>query len=213
MRSVKMEARETHSDDELLRLMRAGDEEAFALLYRRWQGAVYRFAWQMSGTRAVAEDVTQEVFVALIKEAHHYDPARGSLSAYLYGIARYQVLRRLRRERVFVSLADTAAEESGTAAVVRSNEPNDLFADLARHEMVERLRAAVLALPPRYREAVVLCDLHEMSYAEAAAVIGCAVGTVRSRLSRARALLMERIRAGAETVVAAPQTKAIRCLG
>ena len=205
--------RDKHSDDELLRLMKAGDEEAFALLYRRWQGAVYRFAWQMSGARTVAEDVTQEVFIALIREAEKYDPGRGQFSAYLYGIARHHVLRRLRRERIFVSLTG-AADEREADVPARLLEERDLLDDLARGEMVERLRAAILTLPPRYREAIVLCELHEMSYAEAATVTGCAIGTIRSRLSRARALLTEKIRASSEKpALEERQAKAIRCLG
>ena len=72
----------------------------------------------------------------------------------------------------------------------------DTLAELTRNERIESLRRAVLALPPAYREVVVLCDLHERDYAEAAAALGCAIGTVRSRLHRARALLMEKMRAG-----------------
>jgi RNA polymerase sigma-70 factor (ECF subfamily) len=69
----------------------------------------------------------------------------------------------------------------------------DPLADLTRDEMVEAVRRAVLALPAHYREVVLLCYLHELSYAEAADVIGCELGTVRSRLHRARALLAERL--------------------
>ena len=69
------------------------------------------------------------------------------------------------------------------------------LSDLLRSEMIESVRQAVLALPSHYREVVVLCDLHEMSYLEAAAALSCAVGTVRSRLHRARSLLIERLRA------------------
>src|SRR4030095_9332518 len=78
----------TPSDEELLRLMVAGDENAFVTLYRRRQGGIYRFALQMSGSEAIAEDVTQEVFMVLMGEAKNYDPAKGSLTGYLYGIAR-----------------------------------------------------------------------------------------------------------------------------
>jgi len=76
------------SDAELLRLMAAGDERAFITLYQRHQGPVYRFALLMTGAANVAEEVTQEIFLAMIREPHRYDPARASLSAYLYGMAR-----------------------------------------------------------------------------------------------------------------------------
>src|SRR5688500_8790062 len=75
-------------DSELLRSMLAGDEEALALLYRRRQGSVYRFALQMSGSKPIAEDVTQEVFLFLMREGHVFDPARGTLNAFLLGVAR-----------------------------------------------------------------------------------------------------------------------------
>ena len=185
---------QTTSDDDLLRQMIAGDEDAFTELYRRRQGGVYRFALNMSGSEAIAEDVTQEVFIVLIREANNYDPRRGSLAAYLYGISRNHVLRRLERERLFVPFADGSPDEeqSTPATLIAQGDP---LGDLTRNEMIEAVRGAVLALPAHYREVVVLCDLHEMSYAEAADVIGCAVGTVRSRLHRARAMLIERLRA------------------
>src|SRR5437667_4069459 len=94
------------SDVDLLRRAMAGDEEAFARLYRRRQGSVYRFALQMSGRRSVAEEVTQEVFLALIREAGRFDPERGSVIAYLYGIARNHVLRCLERDRFYVPMED-----------------------------------------------------------------------------------------------------------
>lgn len=184
----------TTSDEDLLRLILAGDEDAFTDLYRRRQGGVYRFALQMSGSKTVAEDVTQEVFITLIRDGARYDPQRGAVAAYLYGITRNHVLRRLERERMFIQMTD-ASEDGDALAPVSVVADADPLADLTRNEMVETVRAAVLALPAHYREVVVLCDLHEMSYQEAAGVVGCAVGTVRSRLHRARALLVEKLRA------------------
>jgi RNA polymerase sigma-70 factor (ECF subfamily) len=181
------------SDSELLEQMIKGDEEAFISLYRRRQSGVYRFALQMSGSGSIAEDVTQEVFMTLIGEAENYDATRGSLQAFLYGIARNFVLRKIEKENRFVTLTedsnDTAFQASETFIAV-----SDPLGDLTRSETIESVRQAVLALPARYREVVVLCDLHEMSYAEAATALQCAVGTVRSRLHRARCLLAERLR-------------------
>jgi len=186
-----MRASLQNTDEELWRLALAGDEGAFTLLYRRRQGAVYRFAWQMCGSESVAEDVTQEVFMALVRDGVRYDPARGTLAAYLYGIARRQVLRRLAKERAFVELA---SDEEG-ATDERLIATHDPLGELTRRETVEAVRQAVLALPAHYREVVVLCELHELSYAEAAEVLACALGTVRSRLARARLMLGERLRA------------------
>ncbi len=180
-------------DGDLLRRLAAGDEHAFTALYRGYQGAVYRFALQMSGNAQIAEDVTQEVFLVLMRKAGEFDATRGRLSSWLYGIARNQVLRQLEARGDCVGLG---SEEDGDAELpselVASFDPVEGLTSLQR---VEMLREAILSLPPRYREVVVLCELHEMSYAEAAAATGCAVGTIRSRLHRSRALLHSKLAA------------------
>jgi len=195
------------SDSELLQSMLAGDEEAFAALYRRRQRGIYRFAFQMCGSQAVAEDVTQEVFMVLIHEGHTFDPARGSLNAFLMGVARNHVLRRLRRERFYVAIEENSESDVKHAALTNAG-PLD---ELSRTETIELVREAVLVLPERYREVVVLCDLEEMSYAEAAEILNCAIGTVRSRLHRGRALLIEKLRPTYEEETAAATTKSARC--
>ena len=185
------------SDSELLRRMGAGDQEAFRTIYQRCQGPIYRFALHMTGNTFLAEDVTQEVFMTLIQERARFDPSRGTLSAYLFGMGRNLLLRRLDREQVYVPFLEHGRENGGGngerkngAHAVLVMPPNDIL----RSEMIARVRQAVASLPPSYREVVVLCDLQEMSYDEAARVMECAVGTVRSRLHRARALLTEKLR-------------------
>ena len=181
--------------------MLAGEEDAFVTLYRRRQGPVYRFALQMSGSEAVAEDVTQEVFIVLMRDGRNFDPARGSVSSYLYGIARNHVLRVFDRERSFVPIGDDE-EDSDARVHERLIAHDDPLDDLTRGEMIGRLRQAVLALPTHYREVVVLCELHEMSYVEAAGALDCAVGTVRSRLHRARSMLAGKMRGAAADAAA-----------
>jgi RNA polymerase sigma-70 factor (ECF subfamily) len=200
----------TPSDDELLRLMLAGDENAFVTLYRRRQGGIYRFALQMSGSAVIAEDVTQEVFMVLMSDLKNFDTAKGSLSAYLYGVARNHVLRALSRDRSFVSIGDSY-EEEGETTHEQLRSQDDPLGDLTRSEAIESVRQAVTALPAHYREVVVLCDLHEMSYAEAAQILNCAVGTIRSRLHRARALLIEKLRANNESGTASRTVNPTRC--
>jgi RNA polymerase sigma-70 factor, ECF subfamily len=181
----------SHSDDDLLRLISSGNETAFLTFYRKHQGPVFRFALQMSGKAEVAEEVTQDVFMVVMKAAKQFDPGRGSASGYLYGIARNLVRRSLEREKPYLTVLDDPGNEySGHLA-----DDHDIAFEFAQAERVESLRRAVLALPPAYREVVVLCDLHELDYADAAVVLGCAIGTIRSRLHRARALLMEKMRA------------------
>jgi RNA polymerase sigma-70 factor (ECF subfamily) len=178
------------TDDELLLRMRSGDQQAFVALYRRRQSAIYRFALRMSNSATVAEDVTQEVFLALIRDDCGYDPERGTLSGYLFGIARKLVLRRLERSRSEVAL-EPDGEETGLVELVVNPDP---LTDLTRKEGIAALRRAVQALPRRYREVVALCDLEEVDYADAAHALGCPIGTVRSRLHRARALLLGKLR-------------------
>jgi RNA polymerase sigma-70 factor, ECF subfamily len=186
-------ASSTSSDVELLRLMLAGDGGAFEQLYQRWQSPLYRFALRMSGSETIAEDVTQEVFLTLMRDGRQYS-GRGSFAAYIFTIARHGAWRRLQRERWFVRLEIEERVESDAGLTTdRLIAQADPLADLTRDEIVEAVRRAVIALPAHYREVVLLCYLHELSYAEAAEVIGCELGTVRSRLHRARALLAEKL--------------------
>jgi RNA polymerase sigma-70 factor, ECF subfamily len=183
-------------DQDLLSRARAGDEASFTALYRRRQACVYRFALQMSGSPSVAEEVTQEVFLTVIRDASRFDPERGTLLAYLYGIARNQVLRSLERDRPYVPMQEEP-ECEGSQWTARE----DTLGDLTRDETIESVRQAVLALPANFREVVVLCDLHEMSYVDAAAALGCALGTVRSRLHRARGMLLDKLKARKRALV------------
>ena len=177
----------------LLERMRQGDEAAFSELFARHRVAVYRYAAHM-GAAAAADDVVQEVFLAFLRQIGSFDAARGSVQGYLLGITRRQVLKQRTR----------AAEEQGIdgdddAFAVAAPASNP-FESLTSAEIVERVRAAIALLPDAYREAVVLCDLNELDYATAADVIGCPIGTVRSRLHRARArlvALLEDMRPGA----------------
>jgi len=195
------------TDDGLLRRMVAGDEEAFTLLYRRKHPAIYRFALHMSGNAAVADDVTQEVFMALLRDTSRFDPAKGTLGGFLFGIARNHLHKRWEQDRRTVSLADGGENAAGFESPnghARLSGPNSngnghgSFAhpvdQYAANEAVRQVRGAVATLPENYREVIVLCELEEMSYEEAASALECPVGTVRSRLHRARALLLEKLR-------------------
>ena len=191
------------SDEELLRLMLAGDGDAFEALYDRRQVGVYRFALRMSGSAEIAEDVTHDVFIALMRDGRQFDPARGSVASYLYGIARHRTLKRLQRERSFVSLSEDWEDDGGALKGPKGPKgldeklvaDADPFADLTRSETIDLVRQAILALPEHYREVVALCSLGELSYEQAASVIGCPVGTVRSRLNRAREILVRKLSA------------------
>jgi RNA polymerase sigma-70 factor (ECF subfamily) len=187
-------------DADLVARVATGDREAFAALFRRRQRDVYRFALHMTASPSVAEDVTQEVFLAVMRDAGRYDSDRATVIAWLCGIARNQVRRRLERDRMLHPIGVLDQEDVDHAfdtGMVTSD--RDVLTDLTTAEQIDALRQAVLTLPVAYREVVVLCDLQEVSYADAAAVLGCALGTVRSRLHRARALLTTKMTAADST--------------
>jgi len=156
------------------------DREAFTALYRAHSPAVFRFALYMTGDRVKAAEITQDVFVWLIYHPDDFDPTRGEMGSFLIGVARKILLRRQSSERRWAPL-----DEAGAAAL-REEPPED---ETLRESQSAELRRAIGALPQRYREVVVLCDLEGRSYEQAAAALECAVGTVRSRLHRARELL------------------------
>lgn len=189
--------------------MLAGDEEALALLYRRRQGSVYRFALQMSGSRSIAEDVTQEVFLFLMREGQIFDAAKGTVGAFLLGVARVHVRRRLRAEHRLEPLGDDSDDDD---LFMQSTTDVCPLEDLTRAETIDSVRKAVLSLPPKYREVVVLCELQDVSYGETAEILGCAIGTVRSRLHRGRALLLAKLRPALDVEETGSATvKSARC--
>lgn len=178
--------------DDVLLLRRAakGDEEAFTALYRRNQAALYRFALRMTGNVWAAEEVVQDVFMTLMREPKKYDAARGPLGAYLFGIARNRVMKHLERLPREVSLEEHSENGSQHRGTVNSFTPAH-SAELS--ERAQHVRAAVLELPAEFRETVVLCELEELSYEEAARLLDCPIGTIRSRLHRGRALLLAKL--------------------
>jgi RNA polymerase sigma-70 factor, ECF subfamily len=175
------------SDVDLLRLAAAGDRDSFAVIFERYQHIVYRFARAMTGSDEIAEDVTQEVFVVLIRHLGRYQPERAALGTYLYGVVRNVSRERLRRDRRFLSLPSKAASWQSE---MHSDDP---FQVMAIAETGAQMRRALAGLPVKYREVVILCDLHDLAYAESAAILGTSTSTVRSRLHRGRHLLRRRL--------------------
>jgi len=173
------------TDAELLQLMQRGDETAFSTLYRRHQPRIFRFVTLFAGSEAVAADVTQEVFMQLI-DNQRFDPRQGDLGAYLLGIAR-NLLRRLHRDAHRFEALDEDDDLAPHTALIDWRDPALLVSRAQQHG---DLRAAILNLPAYFREVVVLCELEELDYQAAAAALEIPIGTVRSRLSRARKALI-----------------------
>ena len=187
----EMRIAEQERDDVLLRRAARGDEEAFTLLYRRNQAALYRFALRMTGSAWTAEEIVQDVYMTLIRDPKKYDPARGSVGALLFGIARNRVMKHLERTPREVSLEEKNQDGAGGGGPLQDNFTPANW--IETQERMRQVRTAVHDLPPEFREAVVLCELEEMSYEEAAQMTGCPIGTIRSRLHRGRALLLAKL--------------------
>ena len=192
---------ELEDDTRLLCLMMDGEERGFVDLYRKYQGPVYRFALQICGIRHIAEEVTQETFLSLIRAPQNYHCDRGPLLLYLFGIARRLVWKNARRDRLH--------EEFNKDRELPVSMP-DFADDVARQHEAKRLRHAILSLPRKYREVIVLCSLQELSYEGAAMVVGAAIGTVRSRMHRARQLLLRKLTEGGSEVAAARSDSFLR---
>ena len=177
-------AESSPEDQELLKQLAKGNETAFSALYARYQGRLYRFALHMSGNNATAEEVTQETFMLLIENPKGYEAGKGPVSGYLFGIVRNLTRRVTQQSRL-----DLPIEEEWLDADSAFMSDLDVLGDLSNSESLEQLRKTILTLPEQYRETVALCDLEEMSYADAAALLDCSPGTVASRLHRAHAML------------------------
>jgi RNA polymerase sigma factor (sigma-70 family) len=172
-------------DDTLLvEALAGGDAAAARELYQRHCQPILRFALAMTGSRLAAEDIVHDTFVELLQRPGNYDPERGSLRAFLYGIARHRIAKSLR-----ATLNAPPGEPTELAA------PTGTPQDQAEHSQdIARLRGAIGTLPLAYREVIAWCDLEEVPYATVADILDCPIGTVRSRLHRARALLAEAFR-------------------
>jgi RNA polymerase sigma-70 factor (ECF subfamily) len=186
-----MKIRQNDQDEGLLTRSARGDEEAFTILYRRHADVLYRFAFRMTGNSWGAEEIVQDVFMTLVREPGKYDAERGTLPAFLFGIARNKIMKyneRLPRE---ISLVERQEDGSGGGVTLRDSFTPAMWAE--QRERLEKVRAAVMELPIEFRETVVLCELEEMSYDQAARMLDCPIGTIRSRLHRGRALLLAKL--------------------
>lgn len=173
-------------DIELLRAIRQGDVDAFQNLYRRHRSGLYSFALLHSGAPDVAADIVQEVFMGLLNDNYGFDPLKGRLANFLYGVTRNFVLRHARMNSRWVQAADEDDEDDGPERVDTAAGP---LARLLDDEAAEHLRRALAVLAPHYRDVLILFELQEKSYQEIAQICQLEIGTVRSRLSRGRAAL------------------------
>jgi len=190
------------SDAELASRLQQKDERAFLTLYDLHRSSVFRFLMHMTGSIAVAEELTQEVFVVILDaictgKIGKFDPQKGTLEGYLFGIARNLVRADQRRTRSLVSLdniIETPEREHLLSAMFQDSPKQDVAALMAVRSELRVLYRAIRELPEQYREAIVLCGLQEKSYRDAAIVLQCSEGTIASRMNRAKAILAAKLR-------------------
>lgn len=184
MAFVPWNPRPRDDDGALARRVADGDPDALATVYRQEAGPVYRYAFALCGNAAWAADAVQEAFIALASRPEGFDATRGTLGAWLAGIARHALLAQWRASRLHVEL--DAGDEAVDAAAGEAAASDTL---LVRRQDLDALWSAIRTLPWPFREALVLVDLQERPYDEAAAIAGIALNTLRSRVHRARARL------------------------
>ncbi|MGB9110416.1 MAG: RNA polymerase sigma factor [Telluria sp.] len=185
----------TTTDTELLRAMRGGAADAFAALYRRHQGPLYRYTLLRCGSSDTAADVVQEAFMGLLTERFRFDPLRGQLQAFLFGVARNLILKleEGRRRHVALPVSDGAQDDDDAELEIPLDDDGGPLARLLDSEAAEQVRRALAHLAPHYRDVVILYEMHDLSYADIADICQVDIGTVRSRLSRGRAALAKRL--------------------
>jgi RNA polymerase sigma-70 factor (ECF subfamily) len=168
---------------EALAALRAGNRQAIAVLYEAEAPRVYRYALALAGNAAWAADATQEAFVALALRPHTYDPSRAPLGAWLAGVARHALAAQWRQALGHEPLPDDEADADEGMPGAAAPSPEEL---LVRAQDGDAVWAALRQLPAGFREAVVLVDVQERPYAEAAAIAGVELNTLRTRLHRGR---------------------------
>lgn len=181
-------------DTELLRQVHAGQADAFTALYRRHQGPLYRYALLRCGSGDAAADIVQESFMGLLTGRLGYDPLRGQLQHFLFGVARNLALKLDEAHRRHPQLPEPP-DDDGELELDTASEAAGPLARLLGNEAAEEVRRALSLLPPHYRDPVILYELHDLSYQEIATVCQVDIGTVRSRLARGRAALAKRLQA------------------
>lgn len=168
--------------------MRDGDVAAFQRLYQRHQGPIYRYALMRCGQSALAADVVQDVFMGLLSKSYRYDAGLGNLQNFLFGVSRNLLLKQDQAERRHQPLPGFGEEDGEEVLMSETTEPTDV---IFHQQMTEHVRQAVSVLRPHYRDVIILYELQELSYAEIAVICDIDIGTVRSRLSRARAAILQ----------------------
>lgn len=183
------ETRQANSLDDARTLYAAaqGSEAAFRSVYEAHKAAVFRFAYRLTNSKETAEDILQDCFLDVLRQAISFDESRGSLRSYLFGIARHHAFKRLRGAGVEVALEDyesDAAELNGNQA--QTSKDASPLQQVLSDELAGIVQTAINRLPPLQREALILFQYEDLSLAQIAQVTETEIGSVKARLFRAR---------------------------
>lgn len=194
-RGTDMRDREL-SDNEIIEAVKAGDEDAFSLIVERYRNPITNFLYRFLNDREEAMDLAQETFVRVYFALDRYH-TRYAFSTYIYRIASnlaISEIRKRKRRNVFSLTGLFQREDSETEEYQPPDERPLPDADLLDDESSRLVATAIASLPPKYRVAIILRDIEELSYDEIAEVMGLGLGTTKSRISRARGLLKEKLK-------------------
>ena len=186
-------------EDMLVERFRLGERQAFDELYELYKARIYNYVKKMIGNAETAKELTQEVFVNVFMNIENYK-AKGFFKAWIYTIAANLCRNEWKRQshRNEVSLSEPVIKEESAGVALEDLLGSDKFSPeqaASNAELTEAITAILGSLPPKYREAMVLCVMEGLSYEEAARVLGTNVKTVSSRLARAREIFIKRIKA------------------
>lgn len=165
------------ADEELMRLVRSSDPQAFAVVYGRHSGSAFSLAYRMCGTRTTAEDVVQEAFMALWRSGGRYDARRGSVRTWVLGIVHNRAIDALRRATVHDR---RRASDEGLEERFETGERTD--AEVARREEAGEIRSALGELPSEQSQVIELAYYGGFTHAEIADILGAPLGTVKGRM-------------------------------
>ncbi len=182
-------------DRSLAERAKAGDRKAFDELYAKYKRPIVNFAYRMIGNRQTAEEIAQETFIRVYMKIAHFD-TRGKVSSWIYAIASNLAKNELRDRKYFHDIPLETPVAGGDRAVSLWQVIADGHArpdqEIQAREREESIQKVLDSIPLRYRDVLVLCDIQGLSYEEVSGVLGCPVGTIASRLSRARCIFMKR---------------------
>lgn len=175
-------------ETELIKRAMAGDASAFNEVYLLSRDSVYSFAYRMLSESSFAEDITQETFIFLIEHPEKYLQERGSLPAFLYGVARNRIMHHLRKQG---KLLETSVELIDDYSEPKVETARDPLKVLLEEEFMAKVEESLAVLPPLQREAIILRELQELSYEEIARISEENINTVKVRVYRARRTLAD----------------------